>query len=109
MKKKNHVVDENVFIVIISYSYLERKKCSKYVMIQAADEMHKKKDSFCYHEDGKSAPFTVVQFSISPDSPWVSLWVSSKPRVSMTTYTSIDFPQCLLPANDFTTYFHQEN
>lgn len=59
LKKKNHV-DEDVFIVIISYSYPEWKKCSKYVMIQAADEMHKKKDSYCYHKDGKSVPFTVV-------------------------------------------------
>lgn len=43
LKKKNHVVDENVFIVIISYSYPEWKKCSKFVMIQAADEIAQEK------------------------------------------------------------------
>lgn len=55
LKKNNHALYENVLTVIISYSYSERKKCSKYVIIQAADEAQKKKnDSGCHHKDGES-------------------------------------------------------
>lgn len=61
LKKNNHALYEHVLTMIISYSYPEWKKCSKYVIIQAADEMYKKKkDSDCHHKDGESVPFTVA-------------------------------------------------
>lgn len=57
LKKKNHVLDEYILTMIISYFYLERKKCNKYVVIQAADEMYlKKKDSDWNHKDNGSVP-----------------------------------------------------
>lgn len=55
LKKNNHALYENVLTVIISYSHSEWKKHSKYVIIQAADEVHKKKnDSDCHHKEGES-------------------------------------------------------
>lgn len=36
LKKKNHISDENVVIVIIFQAYPEWKKYSKYVLVQAA-------------------------------------------------------------------------
>lgn len=54
LKKNNHALYENV-LTVISYSHSEWKKRSKYVIIQAANEVHKKKnDSDCHHKEGES-------------------------------------------------------
>lgn len=46
LKKKNHISDENVVIVIIFQSYLEWKKYDKHVLVQAAMKCRKIKFRF---------------------------------------------------------------
>ena len=50
---------KNMFLAIISYSYPEGKKRRKYVLVQTADEMYKKKNQIVITKI-ESVPFTVA-------------------------------------------------